>query len=182
VQRQKPLGTIWTTRLDVPPRQFREGFPGLARRFEWFAIEYAGQFWIQQAGAYGFALLSDDGSKLYIDDQLFIDNDGIHPPQIRQANIFLSAGIHRIRVTYFQGPRYCLALMMAVARSGQPWRIFDTDNLAPPPNPDSWSQDTVPVAKITSTATDRPITMATFLQLAPDKWSEKQAQTSGCIQ
>jgi hypothetical protein len=70
----------------------------------------------------------------------------IHPKYVK-ANIFLSAGIHRIRVTYFQGPRYCLALMMAVARSGQPWRIFDTENFAPPPNPDSWSQDTVPGGK-----------------------------------
>ena len=29
---------------------------------------------------YTFNMLSDDGAKLYIDDQVIIDNDGIHPP------------------------------------------------------------------------------------------------------
>ncbi len=75
----KAAGTIWTSALNLPPRHWREGFPGVTKRFEWFAINYTGRFWIEQPGRYQFALLSDDGANLYIDDQLIIDNDCQHP-------------------------------------------------------------------------------------------------------
>ena len=64
----KPAGTIYTGSLNIPTQDFREGFPGVTRRFEWFAIDYTGKFWIDKPGLYRFALTSDDGSKLYIDD------------------------------------------------------------------------------------------------------------------
>jgi hypothetical protein len=101
----EPVGTIWTTTLNIPPRHWRDGFPGITKRNEWFAINYTGRFWIDKPGWYKFALLSDDGSNLYIDDQLAIDNDCQHPPDTRAARVLLSGGIHRIRVPYFQGPR-----------------------------------------------------------------------------
>jgi hypothetical protein len=34
----KTEGAIWTTTLDIPPRHWREGFPGVTTRNEWFAI------------------------------------------------------------------------------------------------------------------------------------------------
>ncbi len=45
-KRLKPKGTIYTRSLNVPPRHFTEGFPGVTKRFEWFAIDYTGAFWI----------------------------------------------------------------------------------------------------------------------------------------
>ena len=42
----KPVGTIYTTRLNIAPRDFREGFPGITGRVEWFAIDYVGQFFV----------------------------------------------------------------------------------------------------------------------------------------
>jgi hypothetical protein len=134
----KPAGAIWTTTLNIPPRQWREGFPGVTKRNEWFAINYTGRFWIEKPGQYKFALLSDDGSQLYIDDQLVIDNDCQHSPDVRTAKITLGGGVHRIRVPYFQGPRDCIALILAVAGPEEPWRIFTTDEFKPPPNLDDW--------------------------------------------
>ena len=133
-----PLGVIYTLSLNVPPRDFREGFPGVTDRFEWFAIDYGGRFWIEKPGMYQFALTSDDGSKLYIDDELIIDNDGIHPAQVRSARAALSGGIHHIRVSYFQGPRDQVALILQVALPGEQWRIFSTDEFKPPSNPEAW--------------------------------------------
>ncbi len=46
LKRLKAVGTIYTTRLNVPPRNFAEGFPGITGRLEWFAIDYVGQFFI----------------------------------------------------------------------------------------------------------------------------------------
>lgn len=137
-EKLKPVGAIYTSELDIPPRDFAEGFPGVTDRIEWFAIDYKGKFWVDQPGSYRFFLKSDDGSRLYIDDKLVIDNDGIHATEIVFGGVRLSFGIHTIRVSYFQGPRYALALILAVARPGGPWRVFNTNEFKPPPNPDDW--------------------------------------------
>jgi hypothetical protein len=134
----KTVGTIYTASLNIPPQDFQQGFPGVSKRFEWFAIDYTGRFWMPKPGVYRFALTSDDGSKLYIDDELVVDNDGQHPPVTESANIRLGGGIHRIRVSYFQGPRFHVALQLQVAGEGENLRIFSTDEFKPPPNPETW--------------------------------------------
>src|ERR1700730_17692995 len=49
-----PQGSIYTTSLNVPPQDFLIGFPGITQRFEWFAIDYSGKFWIEFPGLYRF--------------------------------------------------------------------------------------------------------------------------------
>ena len=134
----KSRGTIYTTSLNVPPRNFREGFPGVTKRFEWFALDYTGKFWIEKPGDYRFALLSDDGAKLYVDDAQVIDNDGVHFAMERIGRVNLAGGIHEIRVSYFQGPRFEVALVLKIAGEGERWRVFSTDEFKPPPNPEDW--------------------------------------------
>ncbi len=133
--RMKPVGTIYATSLNIPPQDFRQGFPGVTKRFEWFAIDYTGHFWIEKSGDYGFSLTADDGANLYIDGELVIDNDGQHPPRERVGAVHLSHGVHDIRVSYFQGPRYQVALVLKIAAPGEKLRIFSTDELKPPPSP-----------------------------------------------
>ncbi|HSP66303.1 MAG TPA: PA14 domain-containing protein [Bryobacteraceae bacterium] len=134
----KPQGKIYVSALNIPLRDFTEGFPGVTRRQEWFAIDYTGRFWIDKPGLYGFALSSDDGSRLYIDDQMVVDNDGIHPLATRSGIVELSGGIHKIHVQYFQGPRLQVALMLQIAAPHQEVRIFSTDEYKPPANPEDW--------------------------------------------
>ncbi len=136
----EPVGIIYTDTLNVPERAFTEGFPGVTDRVEWFAIDYTGRFWIAKPGDYRFALTSDDGTKLYIDGHLEIDNDGIHSPVRRDVSLRLEAGIHKVRVSYFQGPRVFLALVLEVAGPKQNWRAFSTDEFKPPPNPEDWNR------------------------------------------
>jgi hypothetical protein len=134
----KPVGSIYTASLNTPPQDFREGFPGVTKRFEWFAIDYTGRFWIATPGLYTFVLTSDDGSTLQIDDDLVVDNDGQHPARERSGYIELSGGIHRIRVSYFQGPRFQVALVLQVQGPGEPLRVFSTDEFKPPEHPEVW--------------------------------------------
>jgi PA14 domain len=129
-----PLGVIYTSELNVTPRSFREGFPGVTDRFEWFAIDYSGRFWAQKPGLYRFEITSDDGSKLYIDGRLIVNNDGIHPPVTKLATVALDVGVHRIRISYFQGPRESVALVLRVAKPGEEWRLFNTEEFKPPPD------------------------------------------------
>lgn len=137
-QNLKSEGSIYTNVLHVPPRDFSEGFPGVTERFEWFAIDYNGRFWIQDPGKYDFFLLSDDGSKLYIDGKTVINNDGVHPSAARAGGAALKAGVHRIRVSYFQGPRFHVALILNVRRPGEDWRPFNLDLYLPPPGHEDW--------------------------------------------
>jgi PA14 domain len=134
-KKMKPVGSIYTTSLNVPAHDFKRGFPGVTKRFEWFAIDYNGRFWVENPGDYGFSLTSDDGAMLSIDGELVIDNDGTHEPRERIGAVTLAHGVHSIRVSYFQGPRYLVALILKVAPPGGDLRIFSTDQLKPPPEP-----------------------------------------------
>jgi hypothetical protein len=136
-RKMKPRGSIYTTSLNIPLQDFRQGFPGVTKRYEWFAIDYSGRFWIEHAGRYRFVLTSDDGSKLYIDDELIVDNDGIHGVKDERGAVDLSEGVHRIRVSYFQGPGTGVALVLKVAGPGEQLRIFSTDEFKPPADLDS---------------------------------------------
>lgn len=134
----KPIGTIYTYSLAIPPRDFMEGFPGLSDRVEWFAIDYTGRFWIDNPGSYRFILTSDDGSRLYIDDKQVIDNDGLHAPEAASGVVKLKGGSHSIRVAYFQGPRNHVALTLEVVSSDGVQRIFSTEEFKPPSDLDDW--------------------------------------------
>ena len=132
-EKLKPVGTIYTNELNVPRHDFTMGFPGVTGRFEWFAIDYTGKFWIDKPGKYTWALLSDDGSKLSIDGHEIIDNDGQHSPRGIAGTSKLKRGAHSIRVSYFQGPRTQVALILAVIPPGEEdFTLFNTeDYLAP---------------------------------------------------
>ena len=136
--RLTPRGSIYTVSLNVPPQDFSRGFPGVTDRFEWFAIDYSGRFWIEKPGLYRFRLISDDGAMLYIDGQLVADNDGVHSTTVRLGSIRLAGGLHTIRVPYFQGPRITVALMLEIAGPGEQPRIFSTEEFKPPTNPETW--------------------------------------------
>ena len=131
-------GTIYTTSLNVPPQSFLIGFPGITDRFEWFAIDYSGRFWIETPGLYRFRLTSDDGAMLYIDGQLIVDNDGTHSTTVRLGSIRLAGGTHTIRIPYYQGPGDTVALILEVAGPGEQARIFSTEEFKPPTNPEQW--------------------------------------------
>lgn len=138
-KKRKPIGTVYTNGLNVSPRLFTEGFPGVTDRVEWFAIDYTGKFYVAQSGKYEWVLISDDGSKLEIDGRRVIDNDGVHATRRMDGARTLSPGMHTIRISYFQGPRYAIALLLAVRSPGKKdYRIFNTDEFQPPRNPDDW--------------------------------------------
>jgi len=65
-----------------------------------FGIRFQAALKIETAGEYRFYLNSDDGSKLYIDGTLVVDNDGGHGTIERAGSITLQEGMHQIMVDY----------------------------------------------------------------------------------
>ena len=59
---------------------------GVGKRDTDVVISWRGDLPIKNAGTYRFRLRSDDGSKLYIDDQVVVDNDGVHGEETKEGN------------------------------------------------------------------------------------------------
>jgi hypothetical protein len=89
--------------------------PPIEERTEWFAVRYTGKFNVKTEQTYAFRLTSDDGSKLLIDDQVVVDNDGTHGLQNAYGKTRLSVGTHRLELQYFQtGASVALQLFASI--------------------------------------------------------------------
>lgn len=69
---------------------------------EHFSVIWDGYWYVPVAGTHDFLLKSDDGSYLYVDDSLIVDNGGPHSPQIRYGSVPLTVGYHHIVVKMFE--------------------------------------------------------------------------------
>ncbi|MEM7279577.1 MAG: PA14 domain-containing protein, partial [Pseudomonadota bacterium] len=67
-----------------------------------YGFRFTGTVTASVAGQYTFYTTSDDGSQLFIDGTLVVDNDGLHAPQQQSGQITLTAGTHDIVVTFFE--------------------------------------------------------------------------------
>ena len=65
-------------------------------------MRHTGFLRVGTAGSYTLSLNSDEGSKLWLDGELVINNDGRHPMRERSATRTLTAGDHSLRVEYFE--------------------------------------------------------------------------------
>jgi hypothetical protein len=73
--------------------------------FRWLTrfAQYTGNIELPTTGSYVFSLLSDDGSLLYIDGQLVVDNNGLHAAaEVNSAALSLAAGTHTIEIGFLQ--------------------------------------------------------------------------------
>jgi len=68
---------------------------------EYVGRVYSGYIDIQAEDVYDIALTSDDGSKLFIDGKLVVDNDGLHGAVEKHGTAPLAKGWHRLRIEWF---------------------------------------------------------------------------------
>ena len=76
--------------------------PMIRNRTDYYGLRFTGYIDIETEGRYLFYLNSDDGSKLYIDNVLAVNNDGVHPEREIAGDRYLTAGLHPIKVDYFE--------------------------------------------------------------------------------
>lgn len=67
----------------------------------YIGLKFNGYIYIPETGNYTLSTLSDDGSKLFIDDELIVDNDGIHWLNESYGAVKLEKGFHKINISYF---------------------------------------------------------------------------------
>lgn len=74
---------------------------------DYFSIEWNGYVRVDIDDVYWFFTKSDDGSRLWIDDDLIIDN--WNPPHVSDelsVPVFLEKGLHKIKFKYFESEGY----------------------------------------------------------------------------
>ncbi len=67
-----------------------------------YGIVFEGTLTLQADGSYQFYLASDDGSRLILNGESIVDNDGTHGVQTRSGTANLTAGTHDLRLEFFQ--------------------------------------------------------------------------------
>ena len=78
-------------------RELKSGLPSEDKGKIALALE------IKEGGTYAFRLSSDDGSRLYVDGEEFIDHDGLHGPDPgKEGTTDLHPGKHDFRIEHFE--------------------------------------------------------------------------------
>jgi hypothetical protein len=119
---------LYLQNLDVPTRRFTEGFPtmsgGLVKDDAGLPLIEHFHFNLESGivlgdlhaeGEYEFAVLSDDGVRLEINDETYLESTGVHPTKLvcgSEAIALNRRDINGLRVQYFQGPRHHIALQL----------------------------------------------------------------------
>lgn len=67
----------------------------------YIGLKFEGYIYIPETANYTISTLSDDGSKLFIDNELVVNNDGIHWLNEAYGAVKLEKGFHKINISYF---------------------------------------------------------------------------------
>ncbi len=102
------------------------GLDEIGHRENQFGVVLEGYVEIPETGLQTFFINSDDGSKLYINDELIIDHDGDHSAIKKTGQTILAAGKHKIRVEYFEagGGQFLQAGLMDPKLGAVPFTPF----------------------------------------------------------
>ena len=88
----RPAAVTTVPSIDVSP----------ARRPEFFGLRFTGFIEVPADGEYAFSLRSDDGSRLFIDGVLVVENTTAHEAREQTGRIRLAAGRHGLVLDYLQ--------------------------------------------------------------------------------
>ena len=92
------------------------------------------------AGWYRFRTFTDDGVRVWVDDALLIDQWFDMPGMANVADVYLSAGAHRVKMEYYEHTGYARASLTWSRFAGEPtyqgWRgeYFNNRNLSGNPS------------------------------------------------
>ncbi|MEO1575894.1 MAG: PA14 domain-containing protein, partial [Pseudomonadota bacterium] len=75
---------------------------GVTTQTETFGLVFTHTLVVPSDGTYEFRTVSDDGSKVIIDGNVVVNNDGLHGARARTGLVNLAAGTHSLRVEFFE--------------------------------------------------------------------------------
>ena len=90
--------TVWS-RIEFPSTGGEFADTG---RSDQVGVLWQGWIEVAQSGSWTFGTESDDGSRLWIGDELVVDNDGLHGMVEQTGSIGLLAGKHPVTIAFFE--------------------------------------------------------------------------------
>ncbi len=115
-----PVATSVRADININPGNGNFGDSGLADNV---GAVFEGWISVPATDWYTFYTNSDDGSRLLIGDTVVVNNDGLHGAQEIGGEIALKAGVHRIRVEFFESGGAC-NLIVSLAGGGLPKQVI----------------------------------------------------------
>jgi len=103
--------------------------PGPEVPVDYFSARWSRHSWFD-AGSYGFTVFADDGVKLWVDDQLLIEEWRTEQRDTFRAVTTLNAGYHRVQMDHFEGWGWAAAQLSWQARSPDSYEPDDTCDAA----------------------------------------------------
>lgn len=96
------------------------------RKTDYFIMRWSGWLKSESSGLWQFRTNSDDGSQLYIDNKLVVDNDGLHGMQAKGGTANLRKGWHKMVITFFEknggaGMEVSVAPPQGQGQAGRQW-------------------------------------------------------------
>lgn len=114
IERAYQFGKVTLPTLNIPrTNQFARYFPGTHVR-DMFGIVFTSQLTVSETRCYEFYLESDDGSILWIEDNLVIDNDKPHQMTVLRDTMQLKAGTYPVKVWYYNALPAAYGLILNV--------------------------------------------------------------------
>lgn len=114
-----PVGSFVLANLNVGDSPSRNGFPGMPVNIqsqvgtEGYALDCNGYLNIETSGMYTFSMLSDDGIRLVIDNEVIINSPELQAPTVNSSrSVELQRGKRTFNVIYYQGPATQIALQL----------------------------------------------------------------------
>lgn len=93
---------VYVESWDKIDRHFQGGSPDPRLPNDGFSFRCEGLLKIDHPGGYTFELNTDDGSRLWIDDELVLDHWGHHGMSPRTGTVHLEARLYRLRIDYYE--------------------------------------------------------------------------------
>jgi hypothetical protein len=214
IQNGNYVGDFLFSQVDIPTENFMNGLPMWNGKqvtdksgnvlLQWFALDFKTSIKLgpnDEPGLYEFAVLSDDGSIMYIDNgmglglQPEIENDGEHSNRIvcSSTTFNFSAGpsaanptVMPMELKYYQGPQYSIAAQIFWRKvSGSKSSLSDPECVIPSTssNPQAGSGDDYYYDTTNNSAIQSP--MIEFLNrgwsvLAPDNFVLPSGVAGNC--
>lgn len=101
---------------------------------------YTGFVTVDAPGLYTFYTNSDDGSRLFIGDQMVVNNDGLHGMVERSGTIGLQAGAHALRIEFFERGGGA-GVIASYSAAMLPKQVIPASALTRPACPADWNGD-----------------------------------------
>ncbi len=103
--------------------------PGLAP--DGCSIRWSGKLKISKTGDYQFSALSDDGVRLWVNEQLVIQDWKSHGPTTNTGNIYLQKGVYPIRLEYMEDFGNAMVILSWKTPGSSATKIIPQKNFIP---------------------------------------------------